>query len=51
MLANFVHPLLHGVFRIQFTLGGFEARVTNQTGRTTHQRHRLMAHLLEAFQA
>src|SRR5690606_10717798 len=37
LLANFVYPLLHGIFRIQFTLGGFKAWVTDQTGRATHQ--------------
>ena len=51
LFADFIHPLLHSVFGIQFTLGGFKARVTNQTGCATYQCDRLMACLLEAFQA
>ena len=51
LFADFIHPLLHGVFGIQFTLSGFKARVTNQTGCAAHQCDRFMACLLEAFQA
>ena len=51
LFADLIHPLLHGIFGIQFTLSGFKAWVTNQTGRAAHQRNRLMARHLEAFQA
>ena len=29
LFTDFVHPLLHGIFGIEFTLSGFEARVAN----------------------
>ena len=51
LFADLIHPLLHGIFGIQFTLSGFKAWITNQTGCTTHQSNRLMARHLEAFQA
>ncbi len=51
LFTNFRHPLLNGLFSVQFTLGGFEARVANQTGRAAYQRNRFVPCLLEAFQA
>ena len=51
LFADLIHPLLHGVFGVQFTLSGFKAWVADQTGRAAHQGHRLMACHLEAFQA
>ena len=51
LFADFIHPLLHGVFGIQFTLSGFKAWVANQTGRAANQGNRFMARHLEAFQA
>ncbi len=51
LFANFIHPLLHGVFGVELTLSGFKARVANQTGCAADQRHRFMPCLLEAFQA
>ncbi len=51
LFADLIHPLLDSVFRVKFTLGGFKARIANQARCATHQRHRLMACLLEAFQA
>ena len=51
LFADFIHPLLHGIFSVQFTLSGFKARVANQPRRAADQRNRLVASLLEAFQA
>ena len=51
LLADFVHPFLNSFFGVQLTLSSFEARVANQTRRAAYQRNRLVARLLEAFQA
>ena len=51
LFADLIHPLLHGVFGVQFTLGSFKAWVANQTGRAANQCDRLVARHLEAFQA
>ncbi|VFS89761.1 Uncharacterised protein [Raoultella planticola] len=51
LFANFIHPLLHGIFGVQFTLGGFKASGHQSDRLLPHQRHRLMACLLKAFQA
>jgi hypothetical protein len=35
LFADLIYPLLHGIFGVQFTLGGFKARASNQTSMKT----------------
>ncbi len=51
LLADLFNPFVDGFTGIKFTLCGFEARVANQAGCTTDQRHRLVAGILKTLQA